>query len=470
MTSRKRKLPKPGDKTLSAALLAEMSGRIDRQDRLTVTGGEMSMGPSGTAIIIPESEPAVALQLMEHDALPASFGSPGFFYKQLVPFSPRSGADVPPVGERRAFPRLQCQKWAYTSSRGTVGNATGTTKFSLLDTKNFQLINPFGLPLGSGLSWCALVDSSTSPETWVVVNPSAVDPWGMARHAIYAPIPGPYAWDLKNNEAQLIRGYVTNSGNFSQNEAHETQCPKWCFVPGNGGSPPNECNGDVMLIYPGVYDVSFGFSAQAVWNSPAASEQTVAVENNTAPPTVHSHTFKVYHPPKLGVRLHVNFEPGSTSIGPGGSGPGGSSVQEDLWVTAPFHGSWQQPYGMPVSAEKRVRIFSDMNPWHGQPHTRLSLGMRAIVTNYESGSDSRGPSIRLLDAWISVRPAAGVDGPFYWPGANVFPEGYTQAGGLGWPLGEAPEGQTSAGYQWWGAGDKPKLIDATGAFAGDIPF
>lgn len=465
MPGRKFGPPKRGDKQLKAGLFEEMMAKQARNDRLTISGGELSSGPSGTAIIIPEQDPAPSLRLIEHDALPASFGSAGFFYKQLYAFSPSGlgpqdsveAANVPPHNERKAYPRLQGERWAFDSQ---------AMKFYRDGSRNVQLINPFGLPLGAGLSWCSLVDATTNPETWVVVTPSSVDPWGMVDVKIYAPIDGPYNWDFKHLQRKLVRGYIPETASGGSGENQYPGIPRWYFIPGQSGSPPGAHNGDVMLIYPGVWDVSFGFAAQAISSGdPLASRQVTSTAANTAPPTAHTHPVTVYHPPRMGMKVHVNFNPDEDHPGPVSNPEGSYSRSDELWLTCPYAGTESQPYGRVVTGEKRFRLSSDRQPWHGQPHTRLSLGVKADVFEYDIFSPAdRGPSLRLISAWITIRPTAAVDGPFYWPGANVFPNGYNIQGRLDARAEYTPEGQINAGYQWWGAGDEPKLIDENGDF------
>lgn len=428
--SRKRKLPKAGDKTLSAEFLKEMSSRVDRNDRLTITGGELSSGPAGTAIIIPPAEPSPGLKLVRYGFLPAAWGGPNgryptnelaISYGNYIPdTSPFAEAGTSTVRRRIMYGRTNNQ-WAWNNN-APVG--VGSAAINVSNETSLQIFNPYDLPLNNGWAWAQPMNPDDEYQ-YMIVAPLS-QPWGARRINVFQAGVNGLEMALPHDEPRLLRGLQ-----FEDNGQNNWSNGDW--VIGYSG-------GDVMLPFPGHYEVTFG-AIVGLGNFPADAGIATYTELDSASPsagTFHTHKLKYYDQATVTIKLQKNYKPGDPI---GGFGIGNASYDNDVLSIPipPEEGGWVQNF----SAEKTIIVYNDTDPWHGGAYTRLSLIGEAHTNPDAIGFDQSTWRARVQAAWMVIKPALQYN-DVLGGGCQQFPTGYS------WP------GLT--GFQWWGGGPQPQHI------------
>lgn len=240
----------------------------------------------------------------------------------------------------------------------------------------------------------------------------------------------PSEWTFANGEAKLIRA-VTGLGLVNPNNR------SWAYALGS----------DVILTHMGRWEVTFGFEGY-VNGQPYYAETSSAQSAGTA----HTHTYKIGTGCNVMFGVHRNFQPGVSTVGSNFYPP---------WNINTFVPGRHVSLGANrvVSHEKTIIIPSELAPWHGQHHTRLSLYCNV---NFESWSHPGGgsdPTFKIKKCWMTVKPALGTQ----WDN-NVGNEDFTGAGANQYPDDDYSTTASGSGtFVWWGGGDQPPLIDEDGA-------
>lgn len=442
--SRKRKLPKAGDKTLSAEFLKEISGRVDRLDRLTITGGELSSGPAGTAIVIPPADPTGTMKLVEYNYLPAAWGGVG--RHNTTPLSIELGNYIPDdttdgpgeitqnstVRRRRMYGRT-CNQWRWEI--GSRGNAYITNNIN--NTPNLTVFNPYDLPLVKGYAWVQPMDP-TDPDNlnYIVVKPVSPNPWS-AVHVVWSVISN--SGRVFEHSPRLLNGTMYESSQlFPGASGNLQQTERFVF----------RHNGDLMLPYPGFYKITWGAEVLQTSGMNATLEGP-GPSGSPAPVLFHTHLVDVNFSSYLQTELHLNREPGPVAMKYSNTDPRRLDINLPMQADG-SHGAYTT-LPMPSRGEKTIIIANNPLAEHGGAWTRISFACKAHfpqqINRYNPSHPDYTPDFNYMNlslAWAIIEPVTNQAGIFG-GGANTWPNGYNQ---FNYNSEEYP-------FQWWGGGPEP---------------
>lgn len=434
MPGRRSKLPKKGDKKLSANFLREMSERLDRFDKVSTTFG-LSTGPAGIGFPLFDQDPPPGIIMCSHGFQPAAFGGEFGHYPSsdlAISYGNRP-ADI--TTRRRLYYRTVNQVgYKHKAAPGPPsslasppGNLPGVGYLvSVSDDeepfiRNVLLANPFDLPLDRG--YCYAIPNNINSETfdindphYLILQPLGPNPWGASIHHMFFANPPENTWRVFHDERKFLKGSV--SGALAGN-GH------WA-IPGYG---------DVFLPFPGNYKVTFGATARG------PGEYTLE-DTYEADVNLHKHKYRSFSTPTLDLKLFMNYEPGTALD----LVPWGSSEPEVLSIPLPS-GTYAGEFSSQLyTSEKTIIIENNADGFHGGSYMRLSLAAYTYLNTASEGFDLSTHYAQIRRAWIVIEPVC--QGGRFGGGAQQYPTGYV------WPAGGL--------FQWYGGGPAPPAFNESG--------
>jgi len=341
-------------------------------------------------------------KIIRYAHLPAAFG--GSSTTGISGSAAVTNGNTNPTN-RKIFPKLWQNAYEMNSS-GELIQSTDTG----------YVANLGSLPLNNGWGIATKLAGTTTNfgDVWAIF-PDAPSHYGTADFT-WESEESSGDWTLEDGDAILLR-----AASYTGNTTTSLWAHRW--------------GGDVMLTHPGVWEVTYGYRGYA---SEAFYTHTTS---DASSGTAHTHTFKLPAGFTVEFGLHQNFQPGTSTVGTI------SNSQHEM----NHHHSWGNPYNSnnhPQEYEKTAFVDFDSTPWHGQPHTRLSLFCK-VTKDGSAEDDGNEPRFVITRAWMSIRPAVGKGGvDFYGAGANQYPGGYDGVGDT---------------FVWYGGGSEPVYIDEDGA-------